>query len=130
MITRLRLPGSAAISCTENIELRFKSYGWQVQTVNDGNDVATIDRAIKKAKKDADRPSLICVQSIIGYGAPCKQGSCDAHGAPLGADELKGAKAALGWPAEPAFFVPDEARKLSAKRSPAVKNQKINGRKI
>jgi transketolase len=112
---RVTLAGSAAISCTENIELRFKSYGWQVQTVKDGNDVAAIDRAIKKAKKDADRPSLICVQSIIGYGAPCKQGSCDAHGAPLGADELKGAKAALGWPAEPSFFVPDEARKLFRK---------------
>ena len=112
---KVKLAGSAAISCTENIELRFKSYGWQVQTVKDGNDVAAIDRAIKKAKKDADRPSLICVQSIIGYGAPCKQGSCDAHGAPLGADELKGAKAALDWPAEPSFFVPDEARKLFRK---------------
>ena len=112
---KVTLAGSAALSFTENIELRFKSYGWQVQTVKDGNDVAAIDRAIKKAKKDADRPSLICVQSIIGYGTPCKQGSCDAHGSPLGADELKGAKAALGWPAEPAFFVPEDARKLFRK---------------
>jgi transketolase len=112
---KVTLAGSAALSCTENIELRFKSYGWQVQTVKDGNDVAAIDRAIKKAKKDTDRPSLICVQSTIGYGAPCKQGSCEAHGSPLGADELKGAKAALGWPAEPSFFVPDEARKLFRK---------------
>jgi transketolase len=108
---KVTLAGSAALSYTENIELRFKSYGWQVQTVKDGNDVAAIDRAIKKAKKDTDRPSLICVQSTIGYGAPCKQGTCDAHGSPLGADELKGAKAALGWPAEPSFFVPDDARK-------------------
>jgi len=112
---KVTLAGSAALSCTENIELRFKSYGWQVQTVKDGNDVAAIDRAIKKAKKNTDRPSLICVQSTIGYGAPCKQGSCEAHGSPLGADELKGAKAALGWPAEPSFFVPDEARKLFRK---------------
>jgi len=108
---KVTLAGSAALSYTENIELRFKSYGWQVQTVKDGNDVAAIDRAIKKAKKDTDRPSLICVQSTIGYGAPCKQGTCDAHGSPLGADELKGAKAALGWPADPPFFVPDDARK-------------------
>jgi transketolase len=112
---KVTLAGSAALSCTENIELRFKSYGWQVQIVKDGNDVAAIDRAIKKAKKDTDRPSLICVQSTIGYGAPCKQGTCDAHGSPLGADELKGAKAALGWPAEPSFFIPDEARKLFRK---------------
>ena len=112
---KVTLAGSAALTYTENIELRFKSYGWQVKTVKDGNDVAAIDRAIKKAKKDTDRPSLICVQSTIGYGAPCKQGTCDAHGSPLGADELKGAKAALGWPAEPSFFVPDEARKLFRK---------------
>ena len=108
---KVTLAGSAALSYTENIELRFKSYGWQVQTVKNGNDIAAIDRAIKKAKKDTDRPSLICVQSTIGYGAPCKQGTCDAHGSPLGADELKGAKEALGWPAEPSFFVPEDARK-------------------
>jgi transketolase len=112
---KVTLAGSAALSCTENIELRFKSYGWQVQTVKDGNDVAAIDRAIKKAKKDTDRPSLICVQSTIGYGAPCKQGTCDAHGSPLGADELKGAKAALGWPADPLFLVPEDARKFFRK---------------
>ena len=112
---KVTLAGSAALTYTENIELRFKSYGWQVQTVKDGNDVAAIDRAIKKAKKNTDRPSLICVQSTIGYGAPCKQGTCDAHGSPLGADELKGAKAALGWPADPSFFVPDDVRKLFRK---------------
>jgi len=112
---KVTLAGSAALSFTENIELRFKSYGWQVQKIQDGNDVAAIDRAIKKAKKDTDRPSLICVQSTIGYGAPCKQGTCDAHGSPLGADELKGAKAALGWPAEPLFFVPEDARKFFRK---------------
>jgi transketolase len=112
---KVTLAGSAALSFTENIELRFKSYGWQVQKVKDGNDVTAIDRAIKKAKKDTEHPSLICVQSTIGYGAPCKQGTCDAHGSPLGADELKGAKAALGWPAEPLFFVPEDARKLFRK---------------
>ncbi len=112
---KVTLAGSAALSYTENIELRFKSYGWQVQTVKDGNDVAAIDRSIKKAKKDTDRPSLICVQSTIGYGAPCKQGTCDAHGSPLGADELKRAKSALGWPADPSFFVPDDVRKYFRK---------------
>ena len=105
------LAGSTALSFTENMEMRFKSYGWHVQKVKDGNDVAAIDRAIKKGKKETERPSLICVQSTIGYGAPCKQGSCDAHGSPLGADELKGAKAALGWPQEPSFYVPEDVRK-------------------
>jgi transketolase len=109
------LAGSTALTFTENIEMRFKSYGWQVQKVKDGNDVAAIDRAIKKAKKDTDRPSLICVQSKIGFGAPHKEGSSEAHGSPLGTDELKGAKAALGWPQEPLFYVPEDAQKFFRK---------------
>lgn len=109
------LAGSTGLSFTENIEMRFKSYGWHVQKVKDGNDVGLIDRAIKKAKKEKNHPSLICVQSTIGFGAPCKQGSCEAHGAPLGADELKGAKAALNWPDQPSFFVPEEALKFFRK---------------
>jgi transketolase len=96
---KVTLAGSAALSSTENIEQRFKAYGWQVLKVADGNDVAAIDKAIKKAKREAEKPSLICIASTIGYGAPCKQGSCDAHGSPLGADELQKAKEALaGWP--------------------------------
>lgn len=106
------LAGSTGLSFTENIEMRFKSYGWHVQKVKDGNDVAAIDRAVKKAKKETARPSLICVQSTIGYGAPGKQGTCDAHGSPLGTDELKGAKTALCWPQEPLFYIPDDVLKL------------------
>jgi len=109
------LAGSTALAFTENIETRFKAYGWHTQRVKDGNDAGAIDRAIRKAKKESARPSLICVQSIIGYGAPCKQGSCDAHGSPLGADELQGAKAALDWPAEPLFHVPEDVRKYFRK---------------
>ena len=115
------LAGSTALTFTENIEMRFKSYGWQVQMVKDGNDVAAIDRAIKKAKKDTDRPSLICVQSKIGFGAPSKEGSSEAHGSPLGPDELKGAKAALGWPAEPLFYEPEDAQKFFRKALPRGK---------
>jgi transketolase len=108
---RVTLAGSAALSCTENIEQRFKAYGWQVQKVADGNDVATIDRAIKKAKRETEKPSLICVQSTIGYGAPGKQGSCDAHGSPLGADELQKTKDALCWTADSSFYVPEDVQK-------------------
>ena len=112
---RVTLAGSAGLSFTENIEQRFKAYGWQVQKVADGNDVSAIDRAIKKAKKDTERPSLICVQSTIGYGAPCKQGSCDAHGAPLGEKELRGAKDNCAWPVEEPFYVSDEVCKYFRK---------------
>jgi len=104
------LAGSTGLSFTEDLAMRFKAYGWHVQQVKDGNDVAAMDKAIKKAKKEEERPSLICIKSIIGCGAPHKQGSCEAHGSPLGADELKGAKQALGWPEESSFYVPEDVR--------------------
>jgi transketolase len=120
------LAGSTALTFTENIEMHFKSYGWQVQKIKDGNDVAAIDRAIKKAKKDKDRPSLICVQSKIGFGAPFKEGSYEAHGSPLGPEELKGTKAALGWPQEPLFYVPEDAQKFFRKAlSRGKKSEKL-----
>jgi transketolase len=120
------LAGSTALTFTENIEMRFKSYGWQVQKVKDGNDVAAIDRAIKKAKKDTERPSLICVQSKIGFGAPSKEGNCEAHGSPLGPEELKETKAALGWPQEPLFHVPEDAQKFFRKAlSRGKKSEKL-----
>ena len=120
------LAGSTALTFTENIEMRFKSYGWQVQKIKDGNDVAAIDRAIKKAKKDTDRPSLICVQSKIGFGAPSKEGSCEAHGSPLGSEELKGTKTALGWPQEPLFYVPEDVQKFFRKAlSRGKKSEKL-----
>lgn len=112
---RVTLAGSAALSCTENIEQRFKGYGWQVQKVADGNDVAAIDRAIKKAKRETEKPSLICVSTTIGYGSPCKQGSCDAHGSPLGADELNKTKEALCWVADSPFYVSEEVSKFFRK---------------
>ncbi len=112
---KVSLAGSTGLSFTENIEMRFKSYGWQVQKVQDGNDVAAIDRAIKKAKKETGKPSLICVQTTIGYGAPGKQGSCDAHGSPLGEKELQGAKDTCAWPTAETFYVSDDVGKYFRK---------------
>lgn len=112
---KVTLAGSAGLSSTENIELRFKAYGWQVQKVADGNDVSAIDRAIKKAKKDTEHPSLICVRTTIGFGAPGKQGRCDAHGSPLGADELTKTKEALCWLADSPFCVPEDVQKYFRK---------------
>ena len=122
---KVTLAGSTGLSFTENMEMRFKSYGWQVQKVQDGNDVAAIDRAIKKAKKETGKPSLICVQTIIGYGAPGKQGSCDAHGSPLGEKELQGAKDNCAWPTKEPFYVSDEVYKYFRKAvSHGRKNEK------
>jgi len=96
----------------EDVTRRFESYGWQVLQA-DGRDHDGISRAIDEAKADS-RPSLVRVRTIIGYGAPNKQGKSSVHGAPLGEDELRAAKEFLGWPLEPRFLVPEDVRALWA----------------
>jgi transketolase len=101
------IDGSTDLAFTEDRGARFQAYGWHVQTVGDGNDVEAIDAAINAAQADP-RPSLIAVRTIIGFGAPKKQGTSKAHGEPLGDDELKAAKENLGWPVEPRFLIPGD----------------------
>jgi len=101
------IDGSTDLAFTEDRAGRFEAYGWHVQQIADGTDVEAIDAAIKAAKADP-RPSLICVRTIIGFGAPHKQGTSKAHGEPLGDEELKAAKENLGWPVEPRFLIPGE----------------------
>ncbi len=107
----ISLAGSTELAFTEDVPARFAAQGWHVIKVQDGNDLSALDRALTAAKEETGRPSLICVPTTIGYGAPTKQGTFHAHGSPLGEAELRAAKRALGWPEEPPFFVPDEARK-------------------
>ncbi len=102
------LSGSAVLGFTEEIGGRFAAAGWQVLTAADGNDVAAIDRALAEAKTETAKPSLIRIRTTIGCGAPGKQNTSGAHGAPLGPDEVRAAKENLGWPLEPSFFVPEE----------------------
>ena len=106
---RISLAGSTALSFTEDAGKRFEAYGWQVINIEDGNNVAAIDHALSEAKSETTRPSIIFVRTTIGYGAPHKEGTFEAHGSPLGADELKAAKIRLGWPVDPPFFIPDDA---------------------
>ncbi|MBI5291087.1 MAG: transketolase [Chloroflexi bacterium] len=106
---RISLAGSTAITFTEDVGQRFEAYGWQVQHVADGNNVEALAQAINAARADATRPSLICVRTTIGYGSPHKQDTYEAHGSPLGPDEVIAAKKNLGWPTEPAFLIPGEA---------------------
>ena len=103
------LSATTPIAFTEDVAARYRAYGWHVLEVEDGNDVGALERAIATARDVTDRPSLISVRTVIGFGAPSKQGTFHAHGSPLGSDETRRAKQALGWPVEPAFFVPDEA---------------------
>ncbi len=99
----ISIDGSTSLAFTEDRAMRFEAYGWHVQKVDDGNDVEAIDNAIKNAKSDP-RPSIIMCHTIIGFGAPHKQGTSKAHGEPLGEEELNAAKENLGWPTEPRFL--------------------------
>jgi transketolase len=103
----ISIDGSTSLAFTEDSAMRFESYGWHVQTVEDGNDVEAVDAAIKNAKSDP-RPSIIMCRTTIGFGAPHKQGTSKAHGEPLGDEELKAAKENLDWPTEPRFLIPDD----------------------
>jgi transketolase len=106
---RISLAGSTELCFTEDVGQRFEAYGWQVLEVEDGNDSIDIDEALTLAKKETARPSLIRVRTIIGYGAPNKQGTFGTHGSPLGPEEVAAAKKNLDWPVEPDFYIPEEA---------------------
>jgi transketolase len=95
---------------TEDVGKRYQAYGWQVLEVADGNtDLDAIDRAIAAAKAETTRPSLIIVHTTIGYGSPHKQGTAEAHGSPLGVEEVALTKQALGWEPSRSFYIPERA---------------------
>lgn len=102
------LDGKTDMTFTEDVEARYRAYGWHTVLVEDGNDVVAIDKAIREAKAVTNKPSLIEIRTIIGYGSPNKGGTSEAHGAPLGKDEVKLVKDFFGWPQED-FYVPGEA---------------------
>jgi transketolase len=106
---RITLAASTQLTFTEDHAQRFAAYGWHTQSVKDGNDVELVDRAIRTARQETERPSLILVRTHIGYGSPHKQDTFAAHGSPLGEEEVKLTKQNLGWPVEPPFLVPEEA---------------------
>lgn len=104
----ISLDGDLSQSFSESVEERYKAYGWQYIKVNDGNDIEELSKAIEEAKADLSKPTLIEVKTVIGYGSPNRAGSSDAHGMPLGADELALTKEAYKWTFEEDFYVPEE----------------------
>ncbi len=102
------LSAGTDITFTEDRAARFAAYGWQVQTVDDGNDVAAIEQALQCARDETGKPSLILVRTHIGYGSP-EQDSYKAHGSPLGEQDVAATKQKLGWPEQPAFLLPEDA---------------------
>jgi transketolase len=106
---RITLAGGIDIDFTEDVARRFDAYGWHTRTVLDGNDTEDVAKAIEEAQAEQERPSMILVHTHIGYGSPHKQDNFSSHGSPLGEEELKATKVALGWPSMEKFYLPQKA---------------------
>lgn len=109
----ITIEGNTKLAFSEDVATRFISYGWNVQRVGDANDIEMLNRSIQIANKEKERPSLIIVDSHIAYGAPTKQDTHGAHGAPLGEEEIKATKEFYGWNPEKNFFVPNEVKEFT-----------------
>ncbi len=106
---RVTLSAGTDITFSEDRARRFDAYGWHTQTLDDGNDIGALDAALAAARAETARPSLILVRTHLGFGSPNKQDSFEAHGSPLGADEVRATKRNLGWPEAPPFIEPAPA---------------------
>ena len=119
---RITIEGSTDLAFSEEVARRFDAYGWHTLTI-DGHDKAAVDQAISAGRADTERPTLIVCKTHIGFGSPKKVDSAEAHGAPLGKDEVKATKKALGLPEDKDFYVPDEVAQLFASRVEQVKRE-------
>jgi transketolase len=106
---QITLSAGTDMTFTEGRARRFDAYGWHTQALPDGNDLVALGRALDAARAENRRPSLILVRTHIGYGSPNKQDTFEAHGSPLGEEEVRLTKRNLGWPEQPAFHIPEEA---------------------
>ena len=106
----ITIEGNTSLAFSDDVGTRFLGWHWNVQHVSDVNDLAALDRAIRTAQQETVRPSLIIVNSHIGYGSPHKQDTAEAHGEPLGAEEIRLTKTDYGWPPDAQFLVPEEAK--------------------
>ena len=109
---QISIEGSTDLAFTEDVAERFKSYDWQVIDNVDGHNFDQIRDAIRKAKADQDRPTLIVAETKIAHGSPTKEGKASAHGAPLGSDEIKGLKENIGLPVDEEFYISDEVKEF------------------
>ncbi|MBP5227245.1 MAG: transketolase [Kiritimatiellae bacterium] len=125
----ITIEGSTALSTQDDVKKRFQAYNWHVLEA-DGHDYDQIDRAIRKALKLTGKPVLIICKTHIGKGSPNKQDTADAHGAPLGDEEIRLTKEALGFPADQTFYVPEDVRALFAERASKTKRLRSKWRRI
>jgi transketolase len=109
---QVTLSGSTALVFSEDVGKRFEAMDWHVQHVDDGNDLDALEHAIQNGIDETERPSLVIVRTTLGFGSPKRAGSWQAHGNPLGAEEVEATKRNLGWPTTETFWVPDETLQL------------------
>ena len=109
---KISIEGNTNITFTEDVALRFKAYNWHVTRVEDGNNLDDIHRAIKEARAETTKPSIIILRTHIAFGSPNKQDSSDAHGSPLGEEEIRLTKKNLGWDENVSFYVPEQVVKI------------------
>lgn len=107
----ITIEGHTKLAFSEDVATRFRGLGWHVLAVDDANDLAAVEAAFKKVEKHTGSPTMLIIKSVIGYGAPTKANTHEAHGAPLGAKEIAAAKASYGWPADKQFYVPTDVPK-------------------
>jgi transketolase len=119
----ISIEGETRLAFSEDIKKKFEALGWHTLKI-DGHDRDAVRKAIRKSQKVTDRPSLIIARTVIGWGSPKYHGTARAHGEPLGADEVRATKAALGWPEEPTFYVPPEVRELFARKTKKLARQR------
>ena len=122
---QITIEGSTSITFTEDVAKRFEAYKWRVSTV-DGHDHTEIAEAIKAARNEQARPSLIIAKTHIGKGSPNKQDTATVHGEPLGAKELELTKESLGWPKDKVFYIPEEVKQLCQSRVAELKEEYEN----
>ncbi len=113
---RITIEGSTDLAYNDDVATRFMGYGWNVLRVGDANDVPQLLRAYQSATRTIDRPTLVVVDSHIGFGSPKKQDTASAHGEPLGEEEIKATKRGYGWPEDAKFLVPDGVRERFAEK--------------
>ena len=112
----ITIEGATGLAFSEDVGARFQAYGWHLIRVADANDTVAMKAALDEAATVTDRPTFILVTSVIGYGAPKKQGTREAHGEPLGDEEIRAAKRSYGWPEDASFLVPDGVRERFAEK--------------
>jgi transketolase len=121
----ISIAGNTNLAFTESVADRFKAFGWQVIENIDGHDIEQVRDAINQAKSDKDRPTLIMAQTHIAFGAPSKQDTADAHGAPLGEEEIKGLKEKFGLPVDKKFYISDEVKEFFRAHAAKMQDQRL-----